>query len=98
MEPHTFSSVEEFVGTHFTDTNACVIADIQFPGKSGLELPVLLGRAGHTIPVIFVTAHDTTETRDLAQRYGASAYFTKPVDDQALLDAIRWSIHRGDSA
>lgn len=76
----------------FEDENACVVSDVQFPGKSGLELPVLLGRAGHRLPVVFVTAHDTPETRDLAMRFGAAGYFRKPVDDQALLDAISWAI------
>ena len=76
----------------FSDEEACVVSDVQFPGKSGLELPVLLGRAGHHLPVIFVTAHDTPETRDLALRYGASSYFRKPVDEQALLDAITWAV------
>lgn len=93
MQPRTFASVEDFMRSDFTDENACVVSDVQFPGKSGLELPVLLGRAGHHLPVIFVTAHDTPETRDLAQRYGAAAYFRKPVDDQALLDAIAWALH-----
>jgi FixJ family two-component response regulator len=92
MQPRTFASVEEFMQADFCDENACVISDVQFPGKSGLEIPVLLGRAGHHLPVIFVTAHDTPETRDLAQRFGAAGYFRKPVDDQALLDAIAWAI------
>jgi FixJ family two-component response regulator len=78
MQPRTFASVE----------HACVVSDVQFPGKSGLELPGLLSRAGRHLPVIFVTAHDTPETRDVAQRSGAAAYFGKPVDDQALLNAI----------
>jgi len=94
MEARTFESVEEFVRSDFSDENACVIADVQFAGKSGLDLPVLLGRAGHMLPVIFVTAHDTPETRDLAHRYGAAGYFRKPVDDQALLDAIAWALGR----
>jgi FixJ family two-component response regulator len=92
MQPRTFSSVEDFMRSDFSDENACVVSDVQFPGKSGLDLPVMLGRAGHHLPVIFVTAHDTPETRDLAQRFGASGYFRKPVDDQALLDAIVWAI------
>src|SRR4029434_365286 len=74
MEPRTFASVEDFLRSEFSDHNACVVADVQFPGKSGLELPVLLGRAGRYVPVIFVTAHDTPETRDLAQRLGAAGY------------------------
>jgi FixJ family two-component response regulator len=93
MQPKTFASVEDFMDAEVADENACIISDVQFPGQSGLELPVLLGRAGRHLPVIFVTAHDTTETRDLAQRSGASAYFSKPVDDQALLDAIRWALN-----
>jgi FixJ family two-component response regulator len=92
MKARTFASVEDFMRAEFSDENACVISDVQFPGKSGLELPVLLGRAGHVLPVIFVTGHDTPETRDLAQRFGAAGYFRKPVDDQALIDAITWAI------
>lgn len=92
MQPRTFASVEEFMRADFSDENACVVSDVQFPGKSGLELPVMLGRAGRHLPVIFVTAHDTPETRDLAQRFGAAGYFRKPVDDQALIDAIVWAV------
>ena len=92
MQPHTFASVEDFMRSDFTDENACVIADIQMPGTSGLDLPGLLARAGHHVPVIFVTAHDTPETRDRAQSAGAAAYFRKPVDGQALLDAIAWAL------
>jgi FixJ family two-component response regulator len=92
MEPQTFSSVEEFIGTQVSDENACLICDVAMPGTSGLELPTLLARAGRRLPVIFVTAHDTAETRAVAQRVGAAAYFRKPVDDQALLDAIAWAL------
>ena len=62
------------------------------PGTSGLELPALLARTGQRLPVIFVTAHDTPETRELAHRLGAAGYFRKPVDEQALLDAIAWAL------
>jgi FixJ family two-component response regulator len=92
MQPRTFASVEDFLRSDFTDENACVISDIQMPGTNGLELPALLARAGHRVPVIFVTAHDTPETRCRAQSTGAAGYFRKPVDDQALLDAIAWAI------
>lgn len=92
MEPRTFTSVEEFIASEFSDMNACVISDIQMPGTSGLDLPELLAGAGHHLPVIFVTARDTPETRDRAQSAGAAAYFRKPVDAQALLDAIAWAL------
>lgn len=97
MSPRTFVSVEEFLGAEISDRNACVISDVQFPGKSGLELPRLLEQAGHRLPVIFVTAHDTTQARQTAQQVGGAGYFRKPVDDQALLDAIVWAV-RGAAA
>lgn len=78
-------------GAH--DEGACVLCDVAMPGISGLELPDLLARAGLRLPVIFITAHDTPETRAIAQRVGAAAYFRKPVDDQALLDAIAWALN-----
>jgi FixJ family two-component response regulator len=92
MRPRTFASVEDFMRSDSSDENACVISDIQMPGASGLELPTLLARAGRHLPVIFVTAHDTPETRERAQSVAAAAYFRKPVDDQALLDAIAWAL------
>ncbi len=92
MLPRTFASVDEFMHTDLVDANACVISDVRMPGISGLELPSLLTRAGRTLPVILVTAHDTQEVRDNARRVGAAAYFRKPVDDQALLDAIAWAL------
>ena len=98
MQPRTFASVEDFMRSDFTDENACVISDIQMPGTSGLDLPGLLARAGRQLPVIFVTAHDTRETRDRAQSAGAAGYFRKPVDDQALLDAIAWALSRRSAA
>lgn len=92
ITPRTFASVEDFIRSDFTDENACVISDVRMPGISGLELPELLARAGHRVPVILTTAHDTPETREIAHRAGAAAFFRKPVDDQALLDAIAWAV------
>jgi FixJ family two-component response regulator len=94
MQPSTFASVDEFMRADLPDANACVVSDVRMPGTSGLELPALLAKADRHVPVILVTAHDTPETRDTAQRVGAAAYFRKPVDDQALLDAIEWAISR----
>ena len=92
MQPRTFASVEDFMSSSFSDDNACVIADVQMPGINGLELPALLASAGHRLPVILVTGHDEPETRNRAQIAGAVASFRKPVDDQALLDAIAFAL------
>jgi FixJ family two-component response regulator len=92
MQPRAFTSVEDFMRSEILDENACIVSDVRFPGTSGLDLPLLLAQAGHQLPVIFLTGDDTSETRNRAKRLGASAYFRKPMDDQALLDAIVWII------
>ena len=91
MQPRTFESVEEFMHADLSDENACVISDVRMSGTSGLELPALLARAGRHLPVIFITAHDTPETLDMARR---AAYFHKPVDDQALVHAVAWALSK----
>ena len=42
-------------------------------------------------PLILLTAHDNEEMRAAARNAGAAGYFRKPVDTEALLDAIRWA-------
>ena len=73
MQPRTFESVENSCAPICPTKNACVISDVRMPGTSGLELPALLARAGRHLPVIFITAQDTAETRNIARRAGAAA-------------------------
>jgi FixJ family two-component response regulator len=94
MEPETFASVEGFLEADVSDENACIICDVKMPGMSGLDLPGVLARNGRQLSVIFVTAHDEEETRTKAQDAGAAAYFRKPIDGQALLDAIAWALKK----
>jgi FixJ family two-component response regulator len=91
MRAEAFETVRDLVTRAGSDEPDCVIADIRMPDVSGLELPGLLARDVHRPPVIFVTAYDTEENRAEAKNVGAAAFFRKPVDGQALLDAIAWA-------
>jgi FixJ family two-component response regulator len=97
MRPRLFTSVEELMGlAEAPGPFGCVIADIRLHGRSsGLELPDLLRIRGWELPVIFLSAQDTDHYRAAAKRAGAAAFFRKPVDDQALIDAIRWAARNG---
>jgi DNA-binding response OmpR family regulator len=44
------------------------------------------------MPVIAVSARDDDETRRRARELDARCFFRKPVDAQALLDAIAWIV------
>ena len=92
IDAQTFASGPEFLDSGYRDQNACLIVDVKMPGMSGLELQRNLVAKGTKIPVVFVTAFDTEEIRGQAKNAGAAGYFRKPVDDQALLDSIRWAL------
>ncbi len=83
-----FASAEEFLEADAPREGACMVADIRLPGMSGLDLKVEMDKTGIAIPVIFITGHDGEGMRRRAKMPGVAAYFRKPVDAQALLDAI----------
>ena len=45
------------------------------------------------IPVIILTARDARDYEKPMRELGAAGYFQKPVDNQVLLDSIRYSLH-----
>jgi FixJ family two-component response regulator len=92
LRAETFASVTEVLDKGRLDEIACIVVDIRLPGVSGLELPQRLARLGYTPPVIVITAYDTDANRQAAHRAGAAAFFRKPVDGDALLDAITWVV------
>ena len=92
LDAETFSSTEEFLSNPRQKENACIIIDIRMPSVSGFDLRGRLASEGIRIPVIAISAHDDEETREHAKELGAVGFFRKPVDDQALLDAIWWAI------
>src|SRR5689334_21837134 len=55
----TFASADELFPFVRPASAACVILDVQLPGRSGLELAQDLARSGIDIPIIFLTGHGT---------------------------------------
>ena len=94
FEAKAFLSVDEFFeGAELADRD-CIITDIRMPGRDGFQLMEELRSRNIGVPVIVVTAYDNAESRELARKLGAKAFFRKPVDDQALIDAIHWFIKK----
>jgi FixJ family two-component response regulator len=88
----TFSCAEEFLQSEKPNQNSCIIIDIKMPGLTGFDLQRKLVARGIQIPVIVISASDDAQVREQARELGAVAFFRKPIDDQALLDAISWAI------
>src|SRR5262245_46549616 len=72
----------------------CLLLDVQMPDMSGPELQAELGRRGISAAVIFLTARSDAATGVRAMKHGALEYLCKPVEDEALLDAVRMAVER----
>lgn len=87
LTARTFDNAAAFLegeGTGFD----CIITDVRMPGMDGLQLQRLLRARGSTVPMIFITSLVNEATRSRALQDGAAAWFTKPVADKAVLDAL----------
>jgi FixJ family two-component response regulator len=90
-EPESFASAEEFLSHSRGSVPCCVILDLILPGLSGLDLQKqLAGR--QDLPLIFIASHTDVPTIVQAMKAGAVEFFTKPLDDVALLQAMRTAI------
>jgi FixJ family two-component response regulator len=66
----------------------CLILDVQMPGMSGFELKQRLGQLGCRAPVLFITAHDSPQSRATASQTGSLGLLIKPFSSSALLTAL----------
>jgi FixJ family two-component response regulator len=84
-----FGSAEEFLESDLHRRASCVIAAINMPKMSGLELQARLKDEELDIPIIFITAGGDARMRIQAMREGAVEFLTKPFDRQFLLETLR---------
>jgi FixJ family two-component response regulator len=88
-EPVVFSSAEEFLQSGTLTAATCVITDVRMPGMDGIELQRRIKLARPELPVILISAHNSTETRQKALDEGAVTFLYKPFNGADLLAAIQ---------
>lgn len=84
-----FASAEAVLGTEAMAGCGCIVADIQLPGLSGLELKARLDQAGERTPVILVTARSEPAWQEKAEACGAICLLSKPFAEEALMSCVR---------
>lgn len=92
LDPRPYESAELFLDEVCDSPRACILLDITMPRMTGPQVQERLNDRRIALPVITVSARDDEETRSWARGLGARMFLRKPVDDQALLDAINWAI------
>ncbi|HVH93028.1 MAG TPA: response regulator [Candidatus Acidoferrum sp.] len=69
------------------------LLDLKMGPVNGVQLLKEIKDRRPIVKVIMMTAYPTNETRTQASANGASAYLTKPVDIQKLVDTINLLAH-----
>src|SRR5918992_670073 len=75
---------------------ALIVLDIMLPGLDGVGVLKRLREGGSRVPVIMLTARDTTRDKVHSLDCGADDYLTKPFDIEELIARIRELLRRAE--
>jgi FixJ family two-component response regulator len=94
IEVVSFSSAREFLEDPIRNQVDCAVTDVRMPGVDGFKLQEMLARMLPYLSVVFITGQGDIPMTVRAIRGGAVDFLEKPVDDEALLEAIRRAAER----
>ena len=86
VEPRPYESVQRFLEAVKEQPGACVLLDMTMSSAASVQLR----ERALVMPLIAVSVRDDESVRRKARSLGAKMFLRKPVDGQALLDAIEW--------
>jgi FixJ family two-component response regulator len=90
----TFPSAAAFFSQLPNDAAGCVVADLQMPGMTGMELQDALMKTANPLPLVFLSGQGEIPDSVQAMRQGAEDFLTKRAPKEALLDAVRRALAR----
>jgi two-component system, LuxR family, response regulator FixJ len=94
IEVKTYESAAAFLSIRPPIETGCIITDVRMPEISGIDLLQRLRDRDIGIPVIVMTGHGDVPLAVEAMKLGATDFFEKPFDDDALVAAVRSALSR----
>jgi len=91
-----FASAADFLASPRLGETACLIADVNMPAMTGVELYRHLIDSSHAIPTILVTAYPNDVDRIRALTDGVVCYLPKPVNEQQLKRCLHATLTSGE--
>jgi FixJ family two-component response regulator len=85
----TFNEPESFLAHVKTNSVPVVVLDIWMEQMTGLEVQAQLLKLSPGTRVIIMTGRKDPGAEQTAMQFGATAFFTKPFDDDQFLSAVR---------
>ncbi|MBB6253563.1 response regulator transcription factor [Nitrospirillum iridis] len=93
-----YPSAVDFLDAGGDAVPGCIIADINMPRMSGLELQAELARRGCALPIIILTGQGDVPKAVTALKAGAVDFIEKPFAIDALVRAVETAMDRsGDT-
>jgi FixJ family two-component response regulator len=86
--PYAYPSAEDFLNSGAAESADCLVADIQMPGMTGIELQQALVTNGSRLPIIFITAVPDDHVTQKVLAAGAVCLLKKPCDGDVLVNCI----------
>ena len=94
----TFASAAEFLSRPRFAGPSCLVLDVTLPDLNGLDLQSHVIAERSDLPIIFITGYGDVPMTVKAMKAGALEFLTKPLDDAALLTAIRDAVEHSKMA
>ena len=93
-KPEMFASAKDFLDQPRRRVPSCLVLDLSLPGLNGLELQKQLAAEHSDVPIIFISGYGDVPKSVQAMKAGALEFLTKPINDDALVNAIRNALQR----
>ena len=92
LQAEPFSDPEQFLQYAKIHRSPVAVIDVWMPIMNGLEVQSQLREISPSTRIIILTGIDDPLVRATALNAGASAFLTKPFDDEEFLTAIRLAL------
>lgn len=83
-----YGTANDFLTQLATLESGCILLDMNLPGINGMELHAQLRLQANRMPLIYLTGEGSIALSVQAIKNGAEDFLTKPVQKDALLNAI----------
>jgi len=90
----SYESAAELLGRASDRGIACLVLDVELPGRTGLELQAERPKVLRDVPIIFITGHADVPMSVRAMKAGAADFLAKPFDPDTLVEAVRAAVAR----
>ena len=91
-----FASAADFLASDRLGETACLIADVNMPIMTGIELYRHLRDSNLKVPTILVTAYGDDDAESRVLKDGVICYLRKPVDEKHLKRCLLAALQRRD--